>query len=437
MKNFQVILLVIFGIFGALAAAIFSGGIKLPQKASETKFGAVGTVTIWGTFPSSGMESVIESFNKEANDEIVVFYQQKDEKTFSDEFLKSLAFGGSPDILIIPQSLVNQYDGKFTVIPYTAFTKRMFTDTYVDAANIFTKENGILGFPIVADPIVMYYNKDSFNSAGIVEVPKYWREILGVTPDLTDLSSALEVRKSAVAMGEFSNVRNAKKIMSALILQLGNNIVSKNESGKEISILAERSYISSNPVETVMRFYTEFSNPLSSLYSWNKSMPNSLDAFVAGDLAIYFGPASEFALIRSKNPNLNFNVSDIPQVEGSSATTYADIYSMVIPSAAKNPSAASVVASTFANGTYARQISDVTGFTPVRRDILRAPSPLIPEQGIFYKASLQSKTWADPNSEETDKVFSGLVENILSGLKNIDDAVESASKELQIVIDTK
>jgi hypothetical protein len=35
-------------------------------------------------------------------------------------------------------------------------------------------------------------------------------------------------------------------------------------------------------------------------YSWNRSLPNSSDAFANGDLAIYFGFASEYAKMKEK-----------------------------------------------------------------------------------------------------------------------------------------
>jgi hypothetical protein len=44
-------------------------------------------------------------------------------------------------------------------------------------------------------------------------------------------------------------------------------------------------------------------------------MPNSLDYFLSGRLATYFGFVSEAPRIRFKNPNLNFDVAEIPSVE--------------------------------------------------------------------------------------------------------------------------
>lgn len=434
MKNFQIILLVIFGIFAALAAAIFSGAIDLPQKASQTKFGVVGTVSIWGTFPISQIEPSIAQFMGESNGEIGILYTQKSEAEFGEALLESFAFGGTPDVLILPHSLLFQYGNRFTTMPYTTFTRRMFLDTYVESADVFTNQSGMIGFPIFSDPIVMFYNRDILNTANVVDVPKTWKDLIAIVPDLNDINDALEIKTSGIAMGEFSNIRNAKKIISALILQLGNDIVVPGQGVRYESVINERSAISSNPTETVMNFYTEFSNPLSSLYSWNKGIPDSLDAFVGGDLAVYFGPASEFNLIQSKNPNLNFDVADLPQVEGTPARTYADVYSLVIPQNAKNPAAASVVASAFANGSYARALSEATNLTPVRRDLLRSPNPTKPEQEVFFRSALRSKTWLDPDPIATNEIFEDMVENILSGLKKTEDAVEDADRALQVVI---
>ncbi len=42
-------------------------------------------------------------------------------------------------------------------------------------------------------------------------------------------------------------------------------------------------------------------------------MSDSKNMFLAGDLALYFGFASELDDLKNKNPNLNFDVTLFPQ----------------------------------------------------------------------------------------------------------------------------
>ena len=57
---------------------------------------------------------------------------------------------------------------------------------------------------------------------------------------------------------------------------------------------------------SVLKFYTDFADPLKDVYSWNKSFSNSRDAFSAENLVFYLGYASELQSLINKNPNQNF-----------------------------------------------------------------------------------------------------------------------------------
>ncbi|MEZ4114521.1 MAG: extracellular solute-binding protein [Candidatus Paceibacterota bacterium] len=102
------------------------------------------------------------------------------------DLLDSFAFGGTPDIFFLSNDLINIYADKVIEIPYQGFTQRMFADTYIQAADVFKRENGILGYPFLSDPLIMFYNKDHFDSKGIVAPPKYWKDFATLVPQLTE-----------------------------------------------------------------------------------------------------------------------------------------------------------------------------------------------------------------------------------------------------------
>ncbi len=436
MSNFQIILLIIFGVFAALAVAFFSGAISLPQKASDTRFGATGTVTMWGTIPSSELRSTIDFFNQQSGGELTIRYVEKRPATYRQDILDAFAFGGAPDLFIISQDLIHLYQDKLVTIPYQWFSDRMFSDSYIQAASIFKTENGLLGFPVLSDPLIMFYNKNTFDSAGIVSPPKYWKDFTSLVPLLTQKNEILEIRKSAVAMGESQNVRHFKEIILAMNLQLGNSVTVRDSARSSFgSVFSGKSYISAKPAEESLKFYMEFSNPLKNVYSWNKSMPDSLSAFISGDLAIYFGFASEIGLIQRMNPNLNFDIALLPQVEGSNANiTYANIHALAIPISTTNFQAAYSVAGQFANGSLAAPLSFVSGLSPVRRDLLAPGSSITKFTDVYYQAAIQSRSWVDPDRERTNKIFGDMIENVLSGLKDYPKAISDADTELKSLL---
>ena len=438
MKTFQIVLLIIFGIFGALAAAFFSGAIELPQKASQSPTGgATGTVTMWGTIPKSQLEESIAFLNKQiGSGGLNLNYVQKSPLTYEKELLDSFAFGGTPDIFILPNSLIKMYSDKLLTIPYQGFSERMFADTYIQAADVFKTESGILGYPFLSDPLIMFYNKDHFDSEGILTPPALWKDFTTIVPALTEKNQLLEISRSGVAMGESKNIKNFKEILLAMNIQLGNNMVVRDyEKALYNSVFSSKSFISAKPAEETLKFFLEFSNPLKSVYSWNKSRPDSLTAFVGGELSVYFGFASEISLIQRMNPNLNFDIANIPQVEGAQNTlTYSNVYALAIPKNSRNLQGAFYVAGQLANGPLTGAFSLVSGLTPVRRDLLTPNSSLTKYTDVYYKSAIASRSWVDPGYEQTNKVFSDMIENVLSGLKDYGKSVSDTNTELKSLL---
>ena len=109
----------------------------------------------------------------------------------------------------------------------------------------------------------------------------------------------------------------------------------------------------------MLKFYTNFSDPSQSLYSWNASFPNSGDDFSSENLAFYFGFASELQSLINKNPNQNFFVASVPQIKNSnSKLTEAHVTGMAILASSKNINTAFTAASLMATGNFASAVCD-------------------------------------------------------------------------------
>ncbi len=432
MKGFQVGVLIFFGVFVFVGVLIFSGAIDLSKK--DTGGGAtLSSITIWGTIPAKDLSSAITFINTN-NPAIKIKYVEKDPRTFETELLNAYAFGGLPDLFLISQNLIFTYSDKIVNIPFTYLPERTYDDTYIRSASIFKTSTGFLGFPIFADPLVMYYNQDMLENAGYTTPPKYWSDLFEYVPKLTIKNGAQQIVKSGIALGEFSNIKNAKEILSALILQLNNNIVGVDVSGRYQTLLNSPSTVSSRPAQQSVKFYNEFSDSLKNVYSWNKTKPNSENAFIAGDLAIYLGMASEFTNIKAKNPNLNFDVATLPQVkELNNAITHANVYAFAVPTTSPNAQIAITIAADLANGANTWLLVAPSGMAPVRRDLL-SKTEINKYQKVFYNAALNSRSWVDPNYLKTNEIFGQMVEDVSSGLSSEEEAVKTADTALELLL---
>lgn len=415
-----------FGVFAAIGFALFAGlgsffgGDKISQ------------VMIWGTVSENVISPVLNELEDSFKGFAVVSYEEKDARSYEETFVNALASGVGPDLLLLPHTLLAKHEDKIITIPYESYGERAFRETFIEEGELFLLPEGVAGVPFLIDPLVMYWNRNIFSSAGVVNPPAFWDELFTLSSDITKRDEGTNIIRSTVALGEFININHAKEIISALIIQAGNPIVVRN-GDRLSSVLNRRNESTSLPSESALRFYTEFSNPVKSVYSWNRSLPLDRRAFIAEDLALYFGFASELLELRQANPNLNFDVAPLPQSrESRFKKTFGNMTAFVILRSAQNPDAAFSVAAVLAGNTALAQVSDLTGLPPVRRDLL-AQKPVDAFEVIFYDSALMSRAWLDPDSEETDRIFKDMIEGVTSGRFRLSNAVSRAQDELEIL----
>ncbi|MDO8492159.1 MAG: extracellular solute-binding protein, partial [bacterium] len=360
LTQFQIILLAIFGFFivaGVLFFALYRGGAgqDLPP------------LVLWGTYPKQMMDSFLggEVFQGQP---IKFTYVEKDEATLDQEFTKALADGAGPDLLILPQNLLIKEQSRLVTIDQKTLSERNFKDIFIEGSELFLGGNGALGIPFSVDPLVMYWNRTLFTNAGLPEPPKTWDQFFALVPKLTEYDQGGNIRKSAVALGSFQNITNAKEILATLLLQAGTSIVSIVD-GKLVVVLQENSGGGASPAESATAFYTGFSDAAKGNYSWNRAQPSSSRAFVDGTLATYFGFSSELPQIRQKNPNLNFDVAPLPQLKNAKTKqTYGKFTAVVIPRQAKSPPSSLNGAALLTSAPILTAFAEASGLPPVRRD---------------------------------------------------------------------
>lgn len=425
MRTFQTILLAIFGLFilaGVIALATFGtfgGGDAVQARA-----------TIWGTLPADAVDQVISRYNDANDNTLAVTYQAFPPTTFAAEVVNALAAGRGPDAVIITDDQLVSYEDKLYAIPFTSLSERLFRDTYIEGSDLFVSRQGVLGLPILVDPLVMYWNRTLFNNARLASPPSYWDELIGMGKKLTVADASFNIVQSVIALGEYNNVNHAKEIIATLIMQAGNPITVRDAAGRIDSVMEDDLGLPEAPADSALRFYTEFANPVKPVYSWNRALPSSRSVFVRGDLAIYLGFGSELAGLQEENPNLNFDMASIPQVRDSTLeATFGRIYGMALVKQATNIPEAFKALSILAGKEAAPLWSEALQLSPARRDLLKEP-PEDPYQAILYREGLIAASFLDPDPEQSSGIFRDLVANITSGKMPVSRAVSDASARL-------
>ncbi len=425
MSKFQIILLVVFGIFIVAAVAAFS----LYRGGSASNV----AVTVWGDISLNDFNLLLNTSAFSQDQTVTVNYVEKPAGTIETEFTEALAQGIGPDLIIITNDKIWKEKPKLLIIPYGEISERDFKTTFIEEGELFLTLNGIYALPLSIDPMVLYYNRDLLSAAGQARPIAYWDEIYTAALNLSKRDAAGNLISSVMALGEARNIAHAKNIFSLLMLQAGTPIT--GFVGSEL-----RSQISDNfnlpilPSESALDFYTQFSNPTKAFYSWNRSLIDAQTHFTSGDSAYYLGFASELRALRNKNPTLNFGVSSVPQSRVSGKTiTFGNLRGVAISRGTKNPSAALALATKLVSKDATLALSEILALPPARRDLLsKRPTDAI--FSVFYDAALQSKGWLDPDTRVTDVIFREAIESVTSGRARTIEAVNKMSREVEALI---
>ncbi|MDP3646056.1 MAG: extracellular solute-binding protein [bacterium] len=441
LSKFQIILLIVFGAFAISGVLIFAFAV------GGTGSNGVGPVTVWGTVDAPTFNAVVRQASETTAGLSQVTYTQHDPATYEDDLTNAIASGTGPDLFIISQDYAVKNAGKIYSIPFSSFSQEQFESTFIESANPFFSQNlqAVLAIPFVADPLVMYWNRDLLSASGYAKPPTYWDEIVPMATyvnggsasvnqnAVTKRDDANSIKKSAIAFGEYANVSNAKDILATLIMQAGGTITAIDNSNHLIPALSARTGDTQQSSESALRFYTGFANPSKNDYSWNRSLAESRAAFAAGDLGLYVGYASEDTLIRRMNPNLNFAPALLPQIRGGNRTiTYAHVYGFAIARGSKNPVSANTVAYLLVSTQVSKALATVLGLPSARRDVLAQKT--VGDSEVFNRAAIISRSWIDPDPEKTNGTFRVMIENTTSGASSVSEAVQRADQELAHIL---
>lgn len=415
-------------VFGVL---VFAGIIPVPGKDNPENT-LKGKVVVWGTFNNTEINKIFDEIES-SYENLSVSYVKKEKEEYQNDLIEAFAKGTGPDLFFITPDMVMQNENFIYKVPYKSYLEKTFRDAFVDGAEIYLASDGVWAFPTVIDPIVIYYNKNLFANEGLVRPPVTWDELFNLNQILTKKENNGVINQSMIALGQYNNINYVKNIISALFLQNNNPIV-KQEGEKYYSYLNDYGGISAdNSAKDAIDFFIQFSNMSNSAYSWNRSLPNSFDMFVSGNLAIYIGRASDLFKIEKANPNLSYDVTQIPQIKNiNNKRTYGEIYGLAVSNRTKNLTNTFNFATTLLSNDYAKRIAQALSLPPASR-VLLYERPEDPYLLTFYNSAIIARSWLDPNPEKTDTIFSEMIEDILSNRYSVSESLGRAQNQMQLL----
>lgn len=426
-RPFEFVLITIFAVLGLVALAMLS---MYKPAAQQQAVALGGSVVIWGTVPNTAFDAVLRPMTEANQAYKVIQYVEKDPRTFDNELLNALADGKGPDIVFMPSEKLVQYRTKIQALSENTFPIRDFRNLYIDGAEIFALRDGVYGYPVAIDPLVMYYNRDLLAAKNIITPPKTWPELMGEIKTLAVTDYSRTVTRAVVAFGEYSNVGHAFDVLSLLLLQGGSSMVTEGSDSQYKVALNQNVSGDAEPLSTVLNWYGFFSNPTNELYNWNTALPDDRSAFVGEKLVYYFGKGSEGAGLETQNPNLNFDIAEVPQ-GGLDTTrrTYGTFYAFSLLRSSQNKSGALTVMQLLGSADKAKVLSDALHMAPALRTTLNAGSN--DKYGrIFYNAAKVARSWLAPAPDRVNSILKRAVEAVNNNTSIPTEAAADVMKSL-------
>ncbi len=437
---------------GIFAISILGAGCTKGPSAATVAASKPVTLTIWGVIDDAGVYSDIFADYHRLHPNISIQFRRLNLDEYENQLVNAMAEDRGPDIFLIHNTWVTKYMPKILPMPLSTkntiqvvqgtlkktmvyklittptVTITRFKDDYPDVVirdmlrtvNVSpTKDKKdfqqrVVAMPLSVDTLGMYVNKDLLNAAGIAVVPETWGAFQSAVKKLVKYDTTGKIIQAGAALGTGKNIERAPDILSVLMMQ--NGAVMSTADGTPTfsriptSLSGQRNIA---PAIQALGFYTDFANPGKEVYTWNDKQPNSLQAFIEGKVAFFFGYGYDLPLIKAQAPQLNLGIAKLPQIAGNPVVNFANYWAWTVSKKTKHPD----IAWDFLN--FMRKPKESQKFLDAAKRPAALKSQLSAQLnsediGVFASQVLTAKSWYrgdDPKA--MNKAFVTMIEDAL------------------------
>ncbi len=425
-------------------AGCFSASVTAPPASSKPI-----TLTYWRVLDDGDAFDEIISAYRALHPNVTINYRKLRLDEYENALVNALAEDRGPDILSVHNDWMRAYQPKLLPAPASVklafrevqgiqknqvwvektlpmITPAQVKDQFVDQVghDVVIKgpasdpKKGIVdqlwGLPMALDTMVLYYNKDVLNAAGIPTPATTWAEFQDHVKRLTKYDSQGKLVKPAAGIGTSQNVERSFDLLSLLMMQNGAQMADGNGLPTFNRTPADMTR-DTPPGDEALIFYTDFANPSKEVFTWDDTQPNSYDAFVSGKTAYFFGYAYHLPMIRAQAPKLNFGIANIPQIDPANKVNFANYWVEAVSKKTKYPDVAWDFLQFAAKADQAKTYLAKTGRPTALRSLVNTQLS-DPDLGVFASQVLTAKSWYQgANIKATESAFDEMIDTTLAG----------------------
>jgi multiple sugar transport system substrate-binding protein len=292
-----------------------------------------------------------------------------------------------------------------------------------------------------SDSLALFYNKDLFAKAEIESLPQTWNEFKETAKKLTELDKDENIIQAGAAFGCGKNVNRSSDILALLITQGGARVIDFDKNidiNKEIEINTINGIETRNPGKRAITFYTEFSDPEKETYVWNCGQEEAIKSFADGKTAMFISYSYQIKNLLSLNPDLNYGISKMPQLEDSTIINFSNVWTPVVsknsncivkPIELSNEIDCSKIAWSFLSFAAQEENSKIylnsTGKAAARKDLISEQISQNNKTSVFAS---QAETAMSYNKfdDKIDGILVEMIDGICLDREKIDEIIEEA-----------
>jgi len=428
------------------------------------------TLKFWTVFDDRDAYADIITAYKQLHPNVTIEFKKLRFEEYEKELIEAFALGQGPDIFSIQNTWTNQYLKLLDPMPLTVsvpiktiegtvkkeeviklVTEKMYTPSQVKTIfgdnvaedTVFQYNEGtedepiltprVFGLPTSLDNMVLYYNRDILNNAGVPEPAKYWTDLEGQIEKIRKVDNDNNILQGAIALGTAKNVVRSFDILSLLMMQLKTEMVDDRGQVNFHKIPASLSGqgITTPPGINGLEFYAAFADPILNTYTWNEKMLESLQAFTSGKLAYFPGYAYHRPFIEAQAPTMNLEIAPMLQLEGYDTVNFANYWLQSVSANSQNKGFAWDFVRFMTSPEQVIKYLDKTGKPAAVRSLFDKQVQ-DEEMSVFVEQTLTAKSWyRGKDYKAAEKIFDDMIESVGLGEVTAKEAAGLAVQKIQ------